>query len=210
MCVPCVLQVSRAFTFKQQCRRSDETLRTFLESISCDIPKETDNNNVDEIYTNIETDIDRPSNENIITEEAIPANETEFTATNQIQPTNDNLDSGLVLDSLPPEMESDAFEEEIELSSLPSESQFSVAEDDLHTHLVENVLSDGLDETKLHKDYFAQIKLDASNVVSLTDTGLSGQSIDETFGMCWKCIKILKKNDLSSKLTNINELSNFR
>lgn len=36
MCVPCVLQVSRAFTFKQLCQRSDQTLRTFYREIeSC-------------------------------------------------------------------------------------------------------------------------------------------------------------------------------
>lgn len=29
MCVQCVLQVSRAFTFKQQCQRSDATLRQY-------------------------------------------------------------------------------------------------------------------------------------------------------------------------------------
>lgn len=33
MCVPCVLQVSRAFTFKQQCQRSDTTLRTFFQEM---------------------------------------------------------------------------------------------------------------------------------------------------------------------------------
>lgn len=33
MCVQCVLQVSRAFTFKQQCERSDTTLRTYYQSI---------------------------------------------------------------------------------------------------------------------------------------------------------------------------------
>lgn len=33
MCVPCVLQVSRAFTFKQQCQRSDSTLRTFFQEM---------------------------------------------------------------------------------------------------------------------------------------------------------------------------------
>lgn len=33
MCVPCVLQVSRAFTFKQLCQRSDQTLRTFYREI---------------------------------------------------------------------------------------------------------------------------------------------------------------------------------
>lgn len=30
MCVQCVLQVSRAFTFKQQCERNDQTLRIYL------------------------------------------------------------------------------------------------------------------------------------------------------------------------------------
>lgn len=34
MCVPCVLQVSRAFTFKQQCQRSDSTLRSFFLEMS--------------------------------------------------------------------------------------------------------------------------------------------------------------------------------
>lgn len=33
MCVPCVLQVSRAFTFKQLCQRSDQTLRSFYREI---------------------------------------------------------------------------------------------------------------------------------------------------------------------------------
>lgn len=33
MCVQCVLQVSRAFTFKQQCERSDTTLRTYFQTI---------------------------------------------------------------------------------------------------------------------------------------------------------------------------------
>lgn len=33
MCVPCVLQVSRAFTFKQVCQRSDQTLRLYLQDL---------------------------------------------------------------------------------------------------------------------------------------------------------------------------------
>ncbi|KAG4080302.1 hypothetical protein HA402_010794 [Bradysia odoriphaga] len=33
MCVQCVLQVSRAFTFKQQCERSDTTLRSYFQTI---------------------------------------------------------------------------------------------------------------------------------------------------------------------------------
>lgn len=32
MCVQCVLQVSRAFTFKQQCQRSDATLRLYCRN----------------------------------------------------------------------------------------------------------------------------------------------------------------------------------
>lgn len=192
-----LLSVSRAFTFKQQCQRSDQTLRTFLKS--GEILKETDNNNVEEIYTTIESmDIDQTKTECII-EEAISEIETEeehhFTASDEISTTNDNLDTDLVLDSLPPEIESDAFEEEIELSSLPSESQFSaVAEEDIQKHLVVDVLTDQLDgnETQMHKvknltskfgDYFDQIKLDVTNVVSLADNNeLAEQSIVETFG----------------------------
>lgn len=33
MCVQCVLQVSRAFTFKQQCQRSDTTLRSYYQTM---------------------------------------------------------------------------------------------------------------------------------------------------------------------------------
>lgn len=33
MCVQCVLQVSRAFTFKQQCERSDTTLRSYFQTL---------------------------------------------------------------------------------------------------------------------------------------------------------------------------------
>lgn len=33
MCVPCVLQVSRAFTFKQVCQRSDQTLRLYFQDL---------------------------------------------------------------------------------------------------------------------------------------------------------------------------------
>lgn len=33
MCISCVLQVSRAYTFRQKCRRSDETLQTLLNEV---------------------------------------------------------------------------------------------------------------------------------------------------------------------------------
>lgn len=44
MCVQCVLQVSRAFTFKQQCERSDTTLRTYFQNIQDSITTTTTDN----------------------------------------------------------------------------------------------------------------------------------------------------------------------
>lgn len=40
MCVPCVLQVSRAYTFRQKCRRSDETLQSLLVASKISTEKE--------------------------------------------------------------------------------------------------------------------------------------------------------------------------
>ena len=47
MCVPCVLQVSRAFTFKQVCQRSDTTLRLFYREIEKSLNNNKDANVVD-------------------------------------------------------------------------------------------------------------------------------------------------------------------
>lgn len=61
LCVSCVLQVSRAFTFKQQCRRSDETLRTFYLNIEDEIITTT---NVDGIPSGdpVEVEFHDPTN----------------------------------------------------------------------------------------------------------------------------------------------------
>lgn len=194
MCVPCVLQVSRAFTFKQQCRRSDTTLKNYLQGGY--VTKETDNNNVDEMYSTIATQDNRTTHENTIIEEAISENETtdhQFTAINNENRDNGLVESDLVLDSLPPEIESDAFEEEIELSSLPSESQFStVAGDDIEKHLADDVMNDenSGNQTQLCGDrnlpakfsgYFDQIKLE---VETLSHTVMPSQSIAQSFGKC--------------------------
>lgn len=201
MCVPCVLQVSRAFTFKQQCRRSDQTLKNYLQGGY--VTKETGNNNVDEIYETNETEDDRTTHEeSTIIEEAVSENETtdpQFTAINNEHRDSGLVESDLVLDSLPPEIESDAFEEEIELSSLPSESQFStVAEDDIEKHLADDVMNDenNGNQTQLCGDrnlpakfagYFDQIKLE---VETLSHTDMPIQSIAQSFGKCKFFVKI--------------------
>lgn len=41
MCVSCVLQVSRAYTFRQTCRRSEETLQSLLAASKLDPKKES-------------------------------------------------------------------------------------------------------------------------------------------------------------------------
>lgn len=178
MCVPCVLQVSRAFTFKQQCQRSDQTLRSYLGEI--------DKIDEDSIVDVID------DHKNLIKVEKTVTNHLrenqQFSAIDDT--STDHLESQLDLDSLPTEIESNSFEEDIELTNLPS----SVAVDDIHQHLDAHVLnSDNELITAVEKgdksvasskygDYFDEIKLDVANVVSLSDNELPDQSIVGTFG----------------------------
>lgn len=59
MCVPCVLQVSRSFTFKQQCQRSDATLRTFYRNFEDNIIAST---NEDLENGSVEVEYQDPNN----------------------------------------------------------------------------------------------------------------------------------------------------
>lgn len=163
--------MSRAFTFKQQCQRSDQTLRTFFGQIQIG-KNDSENNEFRENFKNTESDstgdvIDNP------------------------KCATDQLDSQLDLDSLPAEIESDSFEEDIELSNLTS----SLDDDDIERHLNDNDLNSDNELTTAVvakecttvspskcDDYFDEIKLDVGNVVSLTDNQLPDQSIDGTFG----------------------------
>lgn len=187
MCVPCVLQVSRAFTFKQQCRRSEQTLKSFigdLESIGGSKNSSTCHDGLEEIESTKVT----PSICKRIVEEICL--EQKFASSSET--TGAHLDGELDLSTLPPGIESDSFEEEIELSSLPGDTQFSsVADEDIQGHLTDDILSDTEEETKFDKedmpnkfdDYFDEIKIDVSHVVSLADNDLPDQSIEEeTFG----------------------------
>lgn len=62
MCVQCVLQVSRAFTFKQQCQRSDATLRLYCRNnyeeiiVSEDEDNKSIMNNVPVVFQNRRSD----------------------------------------------------------------------------------------------------------------------------------------------------------
>lgn len=179
MCVPCVLMVSRAFTFKQQCQRSDQTLRSYLGEI-------------DKIESDSTAEaIDNPENATKV-EKTSANNLKENEQFSEIDDTSiDHLDNHLDLDSLPGEIESNSFEEEIELSNLPS----SVADEDIQQHLDANVLSsdneltttivtdgDKTMQPSKYGNYFDEIKLDVRNVVPLTDNELPEQSVVETFG----------------------------
>lgn len=187
MCIPCVLQVSRAFTFKQQCQRSDQSLRSFIGQV--DKSNESDNNNVGDTFKSIEPDD---------IEQSISGNKNDENAINDHLDA-EHLDSELVLDALPSEIESSSFEEEIELSSLPS----PVASEDMQQHLDVDVLNDELEDesTKVKKetsinDYFDELKLDVAHVVSLADDGLPDESIEATFGRCsFKCDSLEKENN---------------
>lgn len=161
MCVPCVLQVSRAFTFKQQCRRSDQTLRSSLgESGKLLVSDDsTDLGANTAKQTKIENAVEQVAAEDNVREHPLqsPIIESEID------------DLGSQLDVLPVDIETtSSFEVEIELSSLPSETQFSpvanVTSNDAHEMTKENL-------PPKFGDYFDEIKL-VEQVVSL-----------ETFGM---------------------------
>lgn len=186
MCVPCVLQVSRAFTFKQQCQRSDQTLKSYLESQLCSL-NQADNNDIQNTFkSDGSNDVDHVINEHEIEENDVAnrTNEHHFSSTDDT--ATDQLDGEQVLDSLPPEIGSDSFEEEIGLDNLPS----PVASEDIEQHLDADVLNDELDEedTEINRDssrfgnYFDDLKLHVGHVVSLTDNELPDQSIEGTFG----------------------------
>lgn len=178
MCVPCVLQVSRAFTFKQQCQRSDQTLRSYLGQIT---EIHTENNNFQENFKNTGTD---SAITVVKAKTSVTNNSKECEQFDGIDETAaDHLDSQIDLDSLPAEIESNSFEEDIELSNLPG----SVAGDEIQQHLgggselTTVVVVKGEKSTTPPKygDYFDQIKLDVGNVDEIQD-----QSIDGTFGEC--------------------------
>lgn len=183
MCVPCVLQVSRAFTFKQQCQRSDQTLRSYLVQIP---ETDTENNNFRDDFK------DTGAGSGIVNVKV------EKTASNHLKQCEqfdiidetgaDHLESQLDLDSLPAEIESNSFEEDIELSNLPG----SVADDEIQQHLdgteLTTVVVKGEKSTSPTKygDYFDQIKLSVGNADEIQD-----QSIDGTFGECENFVGIV-------------------
>lgn len=184
MCVPCVLQVSRAFTFKQQCRRSNETLKSFIGDV--DKTNEPASTNINDSFESIQSNNAAPSLcENAI-ENAVPniikSNVHQFTAINQVE--SETMHSELVLQS---KAGCSSYEAEMELSSLQGDSQFSTVPEDIQEHLTGHVLTDE-DEGKMCKDkdiptkfvdYFHEI-----SVVSLAENALRDHSNEEeTFGM---------------------------
>lgn len=175
MCVPCVLQVSRAFTFKQQCQRSDQTLRSHLGEID-----KIDSAPTDFIETNSNADVS-DIQRNVIKVEKLatnPFSAIDETSTNQ-------LNSQLDLDTLPAEIESNAFEDDIELSNLPD----SVADDDIHGKSP---------SPSKFGDYFDEIKLDVGHAVALTENELPVQEMAGTFGE--HINKILKHSSLADSI----------
>lgn len=172
MCVPCVLQVSRAFTFKQQCRRSDQTLKSFLVeleklNVSDDIRNEVD----DSEATNKQEHLDSGT----------PSNET----------ISDNLKSEIVLETLSTHVSSTQFSEQIIDSNLSIQPHIIEAANDneqinlnADEHLIPHEIqhSDDKDVTdeKLN-EYLDDIKLDVAEVVSLEETEIEADSIEATF-----------------------------
>lgn len=187
MCVPCVLQVSRAFTFKQQCQRSDQTLRSYLGQIEPendfgDEYKHIDSNSVVNITDGHRNVIKVENSEvNQLKEHNNQFDEIDDTSTDH------HLHNQLDLDSLPTEIESNSFDDAIELSNLPD----SVADDDIQQHLdacnggnelTTTIVKNGKSTSSQYGDYFDEIKLVVGNVGPLSDNELPDQSIVETFG----------------------------
>lgn len=81
MCVPCVLQVSRAFTFKQVCQRSDQTLRTYLEGLEKTLTEQRNAGNGD-------ASIDEQQTQNMDHDHRIALNEETFATNESISPMN--------------------------------------------------------------------------------------------------------------------------
>lgn len=180
MCVPCVLQVSRAFTFKQQCQRSDQSLKSLLAKL----PPISDNSETRDDSMNLRISCDKQPKVGDANMEVVALEEEIKESSFQIESDEsgrDNLDTELVLDVLPSEIETSPFEEEIELSSLPSEPEFSpVATENIQQHMAsDDILLNNVQDTKKGNTvqkfggYFEDIKLDVAQVVSLSD---------ETFG----------------------------
>lgn len=172
MCVPCVLQVSRAFTFKQQCRRSDQTLRSFLVELeklnaSDDIRNEVDDSEAinKQEHLNSETP---PSNESI----------------------SDNLNTEIVLETLSTHVNSNQFSEQIIDSNLPIPHIIEAANDNeqiqlnadehLIQHEIQHTDDKDVSDAKLN-EYLDDIKLDVAEVVSLEGTEIEADSIESTF-----------------------------
>lgn len=175
MCVPCVLQVSRAFTFKQQCRRSDQNLRSFLVEIEKLSASDNDNRN--------EIDVSDATNEQeCLNSEALSSKES----------INDNnLKSEIVLKTLPTHIDSNRFSGHNIDSNLSIQSHLIETENNnehiqLHTdeHLIQHeiVHSDDkeVSDSKL-SEYLDDIKLDVAEVVSLEETEIEADSIEATF-----------------------------
>lgn len=191
MCVPCVLLVSRSFTFKQQCRRSDQTLRSLLGAKSSEI----DNNNVKDEADSTILGANNAKVDSVVVQIVTEDKTNLYSASDETD--TDNLDSELVLDVLPSEIETSSFEEEIELSSLPSETQLSpVTAEDIpiqqqqHQELA-NVVLDAQETVKKNLsskfgDYFDEKKMPTDEFIQdiLSDDKMTG--IEPTF-ICTSC-----------------------
>lgn len=164
LCVPCVLQVSRAFTFKQQCRRSDQMLRSCLVEFE---------------------QFDVPDTEDLVTEES----HDEQTISKHIQTNSTLLSTNIILPST-------------NISEIAT-STTSISAEDLNDSVDSNILVD--DERKDERtaditvtkfeEYFEDIQLDVANDISLNDSEIHTDAIEEPLGMSFQINSIdLRKN----------------
>lgn len=190
--MPCVLQISRAFTFKQQCRRSDQALRGFLNQLQeCQSSNQKENEpeiaNVNDV-------------QQLMNGSELPTNDCSE-QTNSIQidsnDTTENVDL-VVVHSLPADIETTSFDGHAAHDATSNDYSSIVATMvDQNNIQVENLIVedktqvnvDQIDKTKQElstklREYFDDIKLEA---VPLNANQIPAECIRDAFSKTNLC-----------------------
>lgn len=152
MCVQCVLSVSRAFTFKQQCEKNDKCMRLYISQTK----KQVNNAAVSEEV--IISDVS----------ELIETHPEEIPGGIEFKMENDNLEQNIVI----------VHHSSIEPQSLEGEEIISTEEDDICRDQVENSTYD--DEQSNENTENVMIEFDDLN--SITTIDVQSGKIVENYG----------------------------
>lgn len=143
MCVPCVLQVSRAFTFKQVCQRSDQTLRIYLQGLEKSLAEKQSTGNVtDETGTQPVQNIN-DNHRSALTRETFATNES-ISSVSSVGETTTSVSH----DMQPTEMFAVQYTPDNELDNNNLEKCLMIVSSDL----VEHIKLDESDEVDIDND----------------------------------------------------------